>query len=346
MPSPYALACCQPSVRTVFDGGVLRRAILDANIAGCCAAVTSIAGDTGAAMIVFPQFGLTGYAPVETAQWIAASVRIPGPETDRVAAAARAVNAYVALSVTEVHDRFPNRYFSSVVLFGPDGEILMIHRKNYVLSTRTRPIDVADAFAQVFGEDAFLPVVDTPLGRMGVAVAGEVYWAEAVRSLAARGAEVILNPTSAPPIYYQGRPAEPFIRPVRAFENLVYLACANTGEMVNADGSASGAGADAWPPSEIFDYRGARIAVAGPGGDRVTTATIDIDALRSARDEPFANLLAQRQGSLHARADRAGATWPVNAFADRPVGSFDELKALEAQVWAELQRGFVSSNAS
>lgn len=190
MPSPYILACCQPSVRIVFDGGVLRADLLDANLSQCCAAVASIAGHTGAAIAVFPQFGLTGYAPVEIAQWTAASIRIPGPETDRIAAAACAAKAYVALSVTEVHDRFPGRYFSSVVLFGPDGAILMVHRKNYVLSTRTRAIDVAEAFADAFGADAFFPVVETPLGRMGVAVAGEVYWPEAVRSLAARGADV------------------------------------------------------------------------------------------------------------------------------------------------------------
>lgn len=114
--------------------------------------------------------------------------------------------------------------------------------------------------------------------------------------------------------------------------------------MLEPGGGVSGAGAGAWPPSEIFDYRGARIAVAEPGGNQVTTATIDIDALRAARDAPFANLLAQRQGSLHARIDDATATWPANAFADRPVESFDQLKALEAGVWADLQRSFVSSD--
>lgn len=338
MSSPYVIACAQTAVRTAFRGGSFSKEILEENVDHCSATISSIAAETGAKLIVFPQFCLTGYAVVELAEWIDASVHIPGPETARIAAAAQAAGAYVAISVTEKHASFPGRYFSSVAVIAPDQSIALVHRKNYVLTTRTRPIDVADAFVKEFGEGAFFPVVDTPLGRLGVAVAGEVYWPEAVRALTLRGAEIILNPSSAPPLYYNQRPAEPFIRPVRAFENLAYLAFVNAGGMRGEDGTSS-TGPD-WPPSEIFDYRGARIGIANPGGDQVASATIDLAGLRSAREEPLFNLLAQRQSKIERFGFGEPSGWPLNAFASSSPISVEALKQLEKEVWTDMNLSF------
>ena len=338
MNSQYSIAACQPRTKLVFDdGGTFQYGLLAQNIEHYCDLIRRAAMENDAKLIVFPQFGLSGYKPVEIEDWIEASIRFPGPETKRIGAVAKSVGAYVVLAATERHDAFPGRYFSSAAVIAPDGEVAMVYRKNYVLSTRTRPIDIADDFIREFGPDSFQPVLDTPLGRIGIAIAGEVYWPEVVRSLALKGAEIIVNPTSAPPqYYYHYRPTGALVRPVRAFENLVYLAFSNVGAIVTETGGDPAAPEGAWPESEVFDFNGAAIGVGEKGADRFTTATIDLEALRTARAYAGANFIAQLQPSIHDDEFARTQLWPTNRFLDHPIVRQSELRDIEMEVWGRL----------
>ncbi len=338
MIAPYVMAACQPSIRTVFDGeGVFRPQVLDANVDHLCALVARAAREHGARLIVFPQFGLSGFKlGVSIDDWIGASLTFPGPHTERLGRAARAAGAHVVVQATEAHPAFPGRYFSTAALIGPDGGLRLTYRKNYVMTTRTRPIDVYDAFVRQFGADALFPVADTPLGRIGLAIAGEVNWPEVTRTLALKGAEVIANPTASPRLDYLGGPGALAVRPARAFENLVYLGMANMGEFLPQDGAAPDPGPPP-PPSEIHDFTGALIGQAPVGPDQFALATIDIEALRAARARPTANFLAQIQPAIHQDPGALARLWPANAFADRRVEAPGDLVAVEAAVWRRLQ---------
>lgn len=55
---------------------------------------------------------------------------------------------------------------------------------------------IFERFVEVFGEDAIFPVVDTPIGRLGVMVCGFIQNPEVARALALKGVEVLIHPTA------------------------------------------------------------------------------------------------------------------------------------------------------
>lgn len=322
--APYIMAMCRPRMNTAFDeAGSVRREVLDANIDHFCELIAQAASTHHARIVAFPQFALTGYTPLGGPGWAEASLTVPGPEIERIASAARAAQAYVVVQLAERHAAFPGRYFLSAAILTPQGEVGIVHRKNYAMSLRTSPIDVYDRFIETFGADAFFPVLDTPLGAIGLAIGAEVHWPEPVRALALKGAEIVINPVAAAPLIdYLKRPGAEAVRGVRAFENVAYLGMAN----ISAEGS---------PPSAIYDYNGAPVGRETDDG-LFTLAEVDIEALRKARSAPAANFLAQIQPAIHEPLD-ALPLWPRNAFADSPPSDAGALIQLEADTWARLQ---------
>ncbi len=319
---PYVAAMCRPRTSNAFGAdGRINRDQLDRNIDEFCRCIRAAADDHGARLILFPEFALTGYSPGDYRSWVEAGLSLPGPVTDRIGAAARAANAYAVIQAPETHPALPDRYFLSAAIITPSGDVGMVHRKNYSLSLRTSPVDIHDRFVDAFGTDALLPVLDTPIGTMGIAIAAEVHHPEAVRGLAFKGAEIILNPiANAQGVDYLQRPGAKVVRQVRAFENVAYLAMTNidTGEV----------------PAAVYDYTGASIG-RDLGDGLFTLATIDIGALRAYRATAGHNLLAQVQPELVEDAASIGL-WPRNAFADAAAKGFDELVAVESRVWQRL----------
>lgn len=323
-PQPYVMAACSTAPLCAFTGGTVDRTIIDRNLAACITLTERASTDHGARLIVFPQFGLTGYAMVPAEAWCEAAFEFPGHECDLLAETARRTGTWIAIQVPERHAAFPGRYFLSCAIIGPDGPVL-VHRKSYSLSLRTSPIDVHDRFVEVFGPDAFYPVAQTPLGCMGATIGAELHWPEATRSLALKGTEIIVNPIAAAPhLDYLGRPGALHVRSVRAFENMVYLATANIA-----------AGPDA-PVSTIYDYQGAPISQLADKGASVTLATIDLAALRHWREQPSANFLAQLQPSTTVQPDPT-RHWPKNAWAERPAQRFEDLVNTENAAWNRVR---------
>ena len=325
----YVMALCRPQPEVVFgDDGQLQPEALDRNLAQYERLIAAAAKDHGARLIAFPQFGLSGYKMVGHADWVRASLDVSGPEIARLAAAAQAAGAYVVVQMAERTPAIPDRYFLSAALLTPDGQVGMVYRKNYTLSLRTSPIDVYDQYVGAFGAGAFYPVLDTPLGRIGIIIGAEAHWPEATRSLALNGAEIIINPIAAGELLdYMKRPGADAVRPVRAFENMVYFAMTNIG--------LPGA-----PRPQAFDYHGE--AISRDAGDFVL-ATVDIEALREARKRPAANFLAQIQPDIH-KPLTAFDLWPKNANATAAPSSVADLFALESQAWDRLQASWSRHN--
>lgn len=320
---PYVIAMCRPRTSTVFDGeGGVRRDLLDANVDHFCELIARAAGEHQARIVVFPQFAVTGYTPLGGPGWDEASIEADGPEMTRIAQAARAAQAYVVVQFSERHPAFPGRYFLSAAILTPEGKVGIVHRKNYAMSLRTSPVDVFDRFVEVFGEDAFFPVLDTPLGVLGIAIGAEVHWPEPVRALALKGAEIVINPIAAAPLIdYLKRPGADVVRGVRAFENVVYLAMTNIA-------------AEASPPPQVYDYAGGTVEMSVPD-DVFALARIDIEALRKARTTPAGNFMAQIQPAIHEPLQGL-PLWPANTFPEAAPRNAAELIQAEADVWAGL----------
>lgn len=110
---------------------------------------------------------------------------IPGPRSDRLAAAARQHNVYVAAGLTE---RDGDRRFNAAVLIGPDGRLLLKHRK--INELRFGPPHDRYATGDRLG------VAHTDLGCLGLDICADNFASSlAVGHVLGRmGAQVILSP--------------------------------------------------------------------------------------------------------------------------------------------------------
>jgi predicted amidohydrolase len=110
---------------------------------------------------------------------------VPGPHSDRLAHAARKHQIYVAAGLVEAAG--PHRY-NAAVLFSPQGDILLHHRKINELAFALDIYDVGDRLA----------VVDCELGRVGLTICADNLPGslELAGSLCRMGAQLILSPSA------------------------------------------------------------------------------------------------------------------------------------------------------
>jgi len=345
--STYNVTVAQSTVRPVYKGsqGLFRPECLRENVDHICALVEQAAREFESKLVVFPEFCLQGYAvkrsPID---WERAGLLMPGREMAALAQVARATGVTIAGAAVERIPDFPGRYFMSAFVVGPDGvmpedQLKLVYRKLYGLSAKTRPGDIHDTFVATFGRQALFPVVDTPLGKIGCAIAGDVAMPETVRSLAMRGAELVLVPGAA--IYESGfapptgsasqrlDPNSSAVRRVRAWENLVYLAYANIGPFMDDDGTVG----TERVPSEIVDYLGRVKARARTSGETLVTTKVDVAALRRYRSEVRLNYLAHLQPALHAAEYAAADLCPLNGFETHSPADEQDMLDFIAKGW-------------
>jgi predicted amidohydrolase len=136
----------------------------------------------GCRLVVLPEcldFGWTDPSARELA-W-----PIPGEHTERIAEAAAMHKIYVAAGLVE---RAGNRLYNAAVLLGPDGEILLHHRK----------INELDIALDLYSVGDRLGVVETELGTLGLAVCADNFGSSLAigHVLARMGAQVIVSPSA------------------------------------------------------------------------------------------------------------------------------------------------------
>jgi len=138
------------------------------------------AAGRGAQLAVFPEAFLGGYPKgvdfgcrvgsrtPEGREWFRryfeGAITIPGPETAVLGDLARATGMTLAVGVLE---RAGATLYCTCLYLGPDGRILGKHRK--VMPT------AAERLIWGFGDGSTLPVLDTPVGRVGGAICWENY---------------------------------------------------------------------------------------------------------------------------------------------------------------------------
>lgn len=248
-------------------------------------------------LVVLPEYVLTGHPIGETIPvWRErAAIDPAGPEEDALARIAADNSVFLAANAYVTDPKFPALYFQACIVFGPTGnEVLRYRRLNSMFAPT--PHDVLDAFLDAYGADALFPVARTEIGALAAIASEEILFPELARTLAMRGAEVFLHPTS--------EVSSPLLTPkavarrARAVENVACVVSANT---AGIDGSPiPNASTDGG--SEILDYEGRALAQAGAGESMVANAEIDLTALRRARTRPgMGNLLARNRFDLYER---------------------------------------------
>lgn len=126
------------------------------------------------------------------------ALRVPGPEIDQVAAAARRYGVIVSLGINEGTDASDGCIWNSNVLIGDDGRVLNHHRK--IVPTFWEKLVWAN------GDGAGLRVCETALGRLGMLICGENTNPLARFALMAQGEQVHVS--SFPPVWPAHDPAD------------------------------------------------------------------------------------------------------------------------------------------
>ena len=164
-------------------------------------------------IILFPECALTGYCiqSEEEAQRLAIDVESTNV-FDRLIQLCELNNVYVALGFIE---RNKNNLYNSAILLGPN-KMKLVQRKAHISHVGI------DRFVER-GSQAF-DIIETPFGKLGLYVCYDHNFPESARVLALKGVEVICLITN------WTKPAKSIglaLSHVRAFENNVFIACAN-----------------------------------------------------------------------------------------------------------------------
>jgi predicted amidohydrolase len=230
-------------------------------------------------LVVFPEFAHS--APVfETAEELLnkLAIEIPNEHTERLQQKAREHDIYIQSgSMLEIDARWPGHVFNTTCLIGREGILSKYRKVNTWIpyEVHTSPHDL-----EGYDEPLF-PVADTPIGRIGCAICYDWLFPEAMRQLAANGAEVLVRVSAYMDPWGATEPMAwwTVINRARAIENITYVAAANQGASLKHYPPYS------WPGgSQVVDYDGRLLAEASPGpGERIVVAPIDISALRHER---------------------------------------------------------------
>ena len=233
----------------------------------------------GARLVVFPEFAHA--APVyptvpELLDRLA--VPIPNEHTDRLERKAREHDIYIQSgSMIEVDPKWPDLVFNTTCLIGPRG---ILHKYRKVNTWIPYEVHACPHDLVNYDEELF-PVADTPIGKLGCAICYDWLFPEALRQLAANGAEVLIRVSAYMDPWGATEPMNwwTIVNRCRALENTAYVVAANQGASLRHYPPYS------WPGgSQIVDFDGRMLAEASPGpGERIVCAPIDISALRHER---------------------------------------------------------------
>lgn len=230
-------------------------------------------------LVVFPEFAHA--APVyETVDELRdkLAIEIPNEHTDRYIEIARKHDLFIQTgSFIETDPDYPDVLFNTTCLIGPDGLLSKYRKTNPWIpwEVHASPHDVPG-----YEEDPF-PVVDTEIGRLGVATCYDWLFPEVLRQLTANGAEVLIRVSAYMDPWGASEPMDwwTVVNRCRALENTAYVVAANQGASLKHYPPFS------WPGgSMIVDYDGRILAQADPGpGEKIIVAPIDVSSLRHER---------------------------------------------------------------
>ena len=257
------------------------------------------------------------------------AIDIPGPETEALGALARQWNAYLMAQAKARHPEFPGRFFNVGFILSPAGEIILRHHKVVPLlpvEHSVTPHNVWDKWIELYGRnlDAFYPVADTEIGRLGFLMANEGSYPENARGLAMNGAEVV----------YRGPYPHPHVgnglfevqNRARALDNNFYLIACNVGTYyLHADSDIPidtfGGG------SAVIDYRGQIVGRHDySGGSSWVAGTVDVEALRRFRasaqwDNWIKDLTTEQYQLIYEQP-----VYPKNLYLDRAPYDHEEYR--------------------
>ena len=228
---------------------------VDANLRSMVRLIDDTAA-MGVDLVAFPEVAVSDYHGTDFASLASP---VPGERFEVLAGAAARGGVFVAAGLIE---RSPRGLHNTVVLIDPAGELVGICRKTHLSLAHYDPSIAREVDVLVPGDD--IPVFVTPFASVGIMICKDGDYPEVPRTLAVKGAEIILWLTNRPGVK-RGSAA------YHAASNCAAVAVAN-----RAQGHARGG------HSAIFDWKGGTVAEAG-AGESILRAELDLAAMREAR---------------------------------------------------------------
>jgi len=226
------------------------------------AAIRAAAAD-GARLVCLAELAFEPFYPQTPAgpDAVERAETIPGPTIDRLRTLAAELGIVL---VPNLFERDGDRTFDTSPVIDVDGRLLGATRMVHVP-------DYAGFHEQGYYApgDRGLPVYETAVGRVGVAICYDRHYPEAMRSLALDGAQVVLVPQAGAVGEWPDGLFEAEMR-VAAFQNGFFVALCNR---VGAEEALTFAG-----ESFVCDPGGNVIARAASGADEVLVCDVDLTA--------------------------------------------------------------------
>jgi nitrilase len=165
---------------TITIAAVQAGSILYDSEASVAKAERLMADAAGAQLVVFPEAFIGGYPKGQDfgarvgsrtpegrkafRRYYEGAIDVPGPETERLGEAARAIGAWVVIGVIE---RDAGTLYCTALFFAPDGALAGKHRK--LMPT------AMERLIWGFGDGSTLPAIETGFGKIGAVICWENY---------------------------------------------------------------------------------------------------------------------------------------------------------------------------
>jgi predicted amidohydrolase len=225
------------------------------NLATCVGYLEQAAA-RGVELLVLPECAIPGYVFESIEEALPYAEDIPGPSTAALGEACARLGIHAVCGLLE---RYEGGARNAAVLIGPDG-LIGTYRKTHL------PFLGVDRFT-IPGDE--LPVFDTAIGRIGIAICYDLRFPEVTRALALAGADIVALPTNWP---VEAAANAELLAPARAYENRIYLLVANR---VGRERTAQFSGR-----SQIVDPAGARLAETDATTETLLVADVDLARAR------------------------------------------------------------------
>ena len=243
----------------------------------------------GADVLFFHEFPITGFDAWNRKEILQVAIEIPGEETEAISEKAKQYGCYIVFGSYARDADWPNHVLSITTIIGPDGSIVDKHWKarnikgvfHGIELFTTTIYDVLDAYVEMYGSDAVLPVTRTPIGN--IVTSSVQLEPELFRVFAMKGGEIFLRTATGG--------FTPWDIQATAGYNHVYVAICNNAVSPDNPGFYDDAGSGG---SAIYDPRGEVIAAADTKFETLISAQIPIAQFREKNRQPIVHMALYR----------------------------------------------------
>lgn len=250
------------------------------NLHRACSLIKEAAGQ-GAKVVVLPECFNSPYGTGFFAEY---AEKIPGESTQILSEAAKECGVYlVGGSIPEEEG---GKLFNTCSVFGPDGKILVKHRKIHLFDIDV-PGKIRFQESETLSPGSSLSMFETPFCKVGVGICYDMRFSELAQIYAKEGCQLLVYPgafnMTTGPAHWE------LLQRARAVDNQVYVATASPAR----DETASYV---AWGHSTVVNPWGEVITKAG-AEEAVVYADIDMQYLSDVRQQ--IPITAQRRNDIY-----------------------------------------------